>query len=361
MFGLFGGRGIMLRSVTVLVAIMGLGVTTAQAQLLRSILDSVGESASTASEATTINVINSPFTPSSAGLSYDTPADTCGLSPWSRAYGESTSLALGPINSTIVFGTGVLGLDLACSNVGGNNVNLTGGIYGGGSRGRIDTQQYPDVDFDIEQWMVGVYGSISVDNFAANLKVQYDDADFVGRGFASAGLPIADGTGLFTRRLNVSGAASYAFEILDNVFVTPVVGFDVSSISADRIDFGNGISFEPNSGTSSIVYVGLSLANTIVLPDGTSAIVPFVSGTYYHDLGGGLSGTLIAGPDSGPLDFTGSGNYGEVGAGINYLNILDDGLGGGGPKQMTAGIRGLAKFNNNMTGYGGAATVRVQF
>lgn len=331
---------------------------------LAQLMSVVTDGANVAGSAIAINSLNSPFSPSASGLSYDVDPDTCGLSPWSRANAETFKLRVGPIDGNVTFATGIAGIDYACTNVGGKGLDISGGVYAGGSKGVVTNVQFPTVKFDVSQWLVGAYTQFSQGNFAGNIKIQQSNEQYVGTGFVGAGFPVGavpEGSTLTLDRTAVSGAASYTYEIMDNTFLIPIVGFDVAQLNPKPIQFGNGIAFVPATSTSALVYGGLTLAHSFILPDGTSAFVPFVSGTYYADVGNGVAGALTDGVGTVALNGNADLSYWEVGAGFNYLTILDDGSGDAQLKQVTAGVRGFYKWNSIMTGYGAAASVRLAF
>lgn len=339
-------------------------------QMFMNMMQLATEGANVAGAAVATTTVNSPFSPSAAGVSYEVDPDTCGLSPWTRANGEAINVTVSGVTGNIRFGTGIAGLDYACTNIGGNGLDASGGIYAGGTTGVVTSPQAPTVRFDIRQWLVGAYSSFSKGNFAGNLKIQYGEEDYVGTGFNLVpGLPpgaIPEGSSVSLSRLAVSGAASYAWEALDNTFLIPLVGFDIAHLRPDPIRFGGDFAFTPQNSTAVLLYGGLTLARTIVLPNGTSAFVPFISGTYFADVGAGIAGNITGTiPNFGPINVPISGNadmsYSEVGAGFNYVSILDDGSGDPGVKQLTLGLRGFYKWNQFMKGWGAAGTLRLQF
>jgi hypothetical protein len=340
-------------------------------ELFFSMMDLVTEGANVAGAAIATSAVNSPFSPSTAGVSYDVEADTCGMSPWSRANAESITVNVSGVSGTARFGTGIAGIDYACTNIGGTGLDVAGGVYGGATTGVVTSPDFPTVTFDIRQWLVGAYGSFSKGNFAGNLKVQHGEEDYVGSGFNLVpGLPVGtvpEGSSISLSRTSISGAASYAWEAMDNVFLIPIVGFDIAHLRPDPIQFGGDFVFTPQNSTAALIYGGLTLAHTIVLPDGMSAIVPFVSGTYYADVGDGITGTVTGtlpapgGPIAVPVTGASDMSYAEIGGGFNFVTILDDGSGDAALKQMTFGLRGYYKWNAGMKGWGGAGSIRLQF
>lgn len=343
--------------------------TLEQIQALTGMMQLATEGANTAGSAIATTSINSPFSPSAAGVSYAVDPDTCGLSPWSRANAEAISVNVGPAVGNLRFATGIVGIDYACTNIGGNGLDVSGGVYGGATTGVVTSPTFPTVKFDIKQVLVGAYAAFSKGNFAGNIKIQHSEEDYVGTGFVAAGLPpgmVPEGSTLSLSRTAVSGAASYAWEAMDNIFLIPLVGFDVAQLRPDPIQFGGNFMFVPQTSTAVLLYGGLTLAHTIVLPNGTSAFVPFVSGTHYADVGAGIAGNVtgtLPGPTPVNVAITGNADmsYYELGAGFNYVSILDDGTGEPGVKQLTFGLRGFYKWNAFMKGWGGAGSVRLQF
>jgi hypothetical protein len=89
-------------------------------------------------------------------------------------------------------------------------------------------------------------------------------------------------------------------------------------------------------------------------------MIPFATATLYDDLAPSPT-SLFTNSGGGTLGLATEnlGLLGELSAGLNFVNVIDDS--NGGPKQFNASIRADAKFSDRVHGFGVTAQARAQF
>ncbi len=300
-----------------------------------------------------LGVVNRPTSPFVSGLATDTAPGTCGPGIWSRANGgaEKTS---GALEVNVHYAGIELGGDIACFGFNKSNVDISIGVIGGATRGDGAVTGLPGtVTFD--QRYAGIYGTFNSGSLNGDLQLRGDSISF-----DSHGIPgVNDGTAVTATRAGLSGSLNYTLKLTDDMSLVPAVGFDVSRTTASTLTFQDLSFASVGNIDSDIGFIGATLAKTVALPDGQSAVVPFVTATYYGDFSPSVSGSYTSGGFAVPFSLNAAGSFGEVSAGLNYVKVLSGSVGPA--KQLTAGIRGDYKFNTALQGASLTGQVRLQY
>jgi hypothetical protein len=321
--------------------------------------------------------------PSSAFVTtpIDVAADTCAPGGYGRFFGgqstaESTTTSdlpgSDPADSEIdlTYGGAQIGLDFGCFNIGGNGAAVNVGILGGINIGEAKQDQelapgqtlFSENEFNSRY--VGIYATFVKGSFFADAQVTHDWTDFEINSSILAGTPpatiLVNDQRPESRRVTFSSSAGYAFAF-DSVSVVPSVGFAYSQTETEAIALatpGQTLTFQ-NLDTF-IGFASLAVAKTIILPNETSAIQLFATGTAYNDFGDdqvvifndGVATTVATTTEN-------IGTFGEVSLGLNYRAILEQTSGT--PREVSATLRGDVNFSDRLLGYRITAQGRVQF
>jgi hypothetical protein len=314
-------------------------------------------------------VVNRPSSPFVGGLAAQVDPGYCGLGPWARMTGGTatasgvSSTTSGPAFSDsstvdIAYVGGQFGLDLSCFNMGNSGIDMAFGVIGGfngGSSTQAVTAPASVTMADFDQSFAGIYATIAKGDFAADIQARGDFTDYT---FNNPSILLTNAA-LHTDRYSVSGSASYRLAA-GEYNVIPTVGFSASQTTASTLTFDDTSTLKPDDSNSYIGFAGATLNKVIVLPDGATAIVPFLTATAYDDFAPNPTSVFTnSGGGTLGLETQNLGMFGELSAGINFVNVLDDS--NGGPKQFNASIRADAKFSDRVHGFGVTAQARAQF
>jgi hypothetical protein len=263
--------------------------------------------------------------------------------------------------------------DFGCNNIGDKNFNINAGLTTGINLGTTHQDQFSAfsgarvlTDTQFENRFVGAYVTFSKGAFSADLQGRIDETDFDVTSSLLA--TIAGGTGTVnnvgSRRVSLSGSASYDFPLKDGWKVTPTAGFNFSNTKTDDIVRGD-LSLEFGSMTNLVGFAGVTLSKFIILPDEVSALQPFITATIYNDFAPDAhSRFTYPNPSGGTVsqivDTQNLGTYGEISVGTGYLKVLDNGFFGP-AKQLSASIRGDLRFGERVFAGGVTAQMRLQF
>ncbi|MBT9373081.1 hypothetical protein [Rhizobium sp. CSW-27] len=355
-------------------------VKSGQDWVIRTSLNLAPLSGVVGSLATTQAVVASTINrPSSAFVSplIGAEADTCRPGTYTRGVGanvtaeaETTSPgSASAVSRVSVSFKGIqLGVDYGCFNIGGNGGSINFGLLAGINDGKAKQDQTIGQgriisNSDFQSRYVGAYATYSQGSFFADLKAVYDattydiDARTVVGATTSQFVQDDD---LDTDRYTVSGSIGYSFSV-DELSIIPTLGLSYSNTRTDTTKIASGIGGDILfDDTESIIgLASLTFAKTIVLPDETSALQPFVTGTVYNEFGKSIKATYQ--PTSGaatPTSTQNAGTYGEISVGLNYFSIMDGPLG---LRQLSASLRGDIPVGERIEGTQIVGSLRLQF
>jgi len=325
---------------------------------------------------TTVNRPTSPFVSSPV----DVEADTCAPGGYGRMFGgtasaetTTTSPLASPALSRIEldYAGAQIGVDFGCFNIGGGGAAVNVGLLGGVNIGK-STQDQPVPpsgarlisENEFESRYFGAYATYLKGSFFADLQATYDRTDFDIESFSTVG-----GTPThFVRdqepgseRLTVSGSSGYAFNWNDFTLV-PSAGFAWSHTQTDTITMAqtNGrLVFHDLD--SFVGFASLALAQTIIMPNETSAIQPFVTGTIYNDFGDNQLVTYADdfNPGGALTETENLGTFGEISTGFNYRSIYE--TEDGGLRELSASLRGDLTVSDRVLGGRLTGQLRLQW
>lgn len=217
---------------------------------------------------------------------------------------------------------------------------------------------------DFDQTYVGLYAVASKERLTADVQLRFDNTQFqlserVSPGFIGLGLsnePEFDtDTVTFTARL------SYQIPLNDKgLAFVPTGGFAYSRTSDASVTFDNGDVLQLDSFTSTVGFIGGTIAKQSVSEDGLSGQAFFGSLNYYNDFGDDRTSTFTSSSGTEEISSSNIGGFGEASIGWNYVRILENGPAGA--KQLNANIRADARFGGNVSeSYSLTAQVRLSF
>ncbi len=210
----------------------------------------------------------------------------------------------------------------------------------------------------------GVYAALVKGSFFSDAQITYDRTDFeINSNIRVGGVntPLVTGQKPGSSRLTVSGSAGYAFSF-DDISVVPSTGFAYSHTKTDTIALAqNGGSLAFQSLDTVIGFASVAVAKTIILPNETSAIQPFVTATIYNDFGDDQKVAFTDNNNTTPVltSTQNIGTFGEISTGLNYRAILDSDTSR--LREVSASVRGDLTFSNRLIGGRGTLQVRLQF
>lgn len=164
----------------------------------------------------------------------------------------------------------------------------------------------------------------------------------------------------------LSASISYSYPLSDSLTLVPTGGFGITKSSTDDVilrDPGDQTTevgrmvFEDH--TTSIGFVGATLARTVIGEAGDSAINQFVTATYYKDFSDPLEATYISGSSALPISTEPLGDFSELSVGLSYIKILDGQVGSA--KQLNASARVDGRFSDDVEALSLTAQIRLQF
>jgi fibronectin-binding autotransporter adhesin len=303
-------------------------------------------------------------------------ADTCAPGAYTRLTGgkstaDTTTSSPGSSSADstvdITYGGIQLGVDYGCFNLKGEggavNFGFLGGLnFGNTSQDDIATSGQNVVsDNDFQSRYIGAYATYQKGKFFADVQAVVDWTN-VEINSTIDGIPFVSDPDFDSRRFTLSGSAGYAFSF-DDISLVPSVGLSYSRTSSDTIALiaapGGSLVFEDIENL--VGFGSVTLAKTIILPNETSAIQPFVTATIYNDFADAAQINYVA-PISGVITptFTDNlGTYGEISAGLNYRNILNKE--NGALRELSANVRGDLSFSDRLLGGRLTANLRLQF
>jgi hypothetical protein len=341
------------------VPLAGVAATPALAQALPApqpqVINTLGSVHNTANTSI-LGVVNRPTSPFVSGLATNAEDGKCAPGVWGRGHGGYDKTT-GTPQLTVNYAGAELGADLACFKLDNSDTDFSVGVIVGTTHGDgTAAGAVGDVTFD--QRFAGVYGTFSRGPLNGDLQLRGDAIDF---GTHSLGI-VADGTAVTATRIGLSGSLNYTMQLSDDLSLVPAIGFDVSRTKASTLTFVDTSSAALSDIDNAIVFAGATLAKTVALPDGKSAVIPFVTGTYYVDASPATGGTFTSagGGASTAFNISSQGNFGELSAGFNYVRLLGDGTAGG-PQQLTAAVRADARFGANFQGASLTGQLRLQY
>ncbi|WP_342077309.1 hypothetical protein [Yoonia sp. SS1-5] len=340
------------------------------------------------------SVINRPSSPFVSGLAYDDP-QPCGPGLWARGIGgqADSSGEVAEQNENGFSFDGEIsadyyglqgGGDLACFNgyfdgwdisagaIGGFNEGSTEqpvfALVGDGAGGLVVGDQLTSVTrVQFDQTYGGVYLTGARNQFSVDLQYRLEQTNFVANnegagGFSGLGL---EESAFSSEASTFSGSISYAVPFGENnLSFIPTGGFAYTQVATDRISFSDGSSVQVEDFTSETLFIGGTISRTSFGEDGTSALNQFGTVTFYNDFA--EAPTSVYSPDAAsgeaPRSVVGEnlGGYGEISAGLNYLQILQPGAPLG-AKQISASIRGDLRGSDQLQSWGLTTQFRVQF
>jgi fibronectin-binding autotransporter adhesin len=302
-------------------------------------------------------------------------ADTCAPGTYTRVTGGKSSAETStssPGSTTaqssvdIVYGGIQFGVDYGCFNLKGEGGAVNFGFLGGLNAGNtsqddiVSSGQNVISDNDFQSRYIGAYVTYSKEKFFADVQAVVDWTN-VEVNSTIDGIPFVIDPDFDSRRFTLSGSMGYAFAF-DDISVVPSVGVSYSRTSSDTLELdsapGGSLVFEDIENL--VGFASVSVAKTIILPNETSAIQPFVTATIYNDFADEAQINYVAPSSSVTPTFTQNlGAYGELSAGINYRNILNK---ENGPlRDVTASLRGDLSFSDRLLGGRLTANLRLQF
>jgi fibronectin-binding autotransporter adhesin len=323
--------------------------------------------------ASTINRPSSAFVSPLIGAE----ADTCRPGAYTRGVGanvtaeaETTSPGSASAVSrvSVTFQGVQLGVDYGCFNIGGNGGSINFGLLAGINDGKAKQDQTIGQgriisNSDFQSRYFGAYATYSQGSFFADLKAVYDVTTYDINARTMVGATTSQfiqDDDLDTERYTVSGSIGYSFSV-EELSIVPALGLSYSNTRTDTTKIASGIGGDIIfDDTESIMgLAALTFAKTIVLPDETSALQPFVTGTVYNEFGKSIKAAYQ--PTSGAATSTSTqnaGTYGEISVGVNYFSIVDGPLG---IRQLSASLRGDIPVGERIEGSQIVGSLRVQF
>lgn len=217
---------------------------------------------------------------------------------------------------------------------------------------------------DFDQTYVGLYAVASRERLTADVQLRFDNTkfqlservnpDFLGLGLSNEPEFDTD-TVTFTARL------SYQIPLNDKgLAFVPTGGFAYSRTSDASVTFDNGDVLALDSFTSTVGFVGGTIAKQSVSEDGLSGQAFFGSVNYYNDFGDDRTSTFTSGGATEQISSSNIGGFGELSVGWNYVRILENGPAGA--KQLNANVRADARFGGSVSdSYSLTAQVRLSF
>jgi fibronectin-binding autotransporter adhesin len=358
--GRTGSRPALLRGVMLGTAIVGLMSFAAPAFAAplpqQAIFDELTQ-LENATGAAVLGVVDRPDAPFVSGLAADTPAGACTPAVWTRGSTDQTKTK-GSSEVDVNLSNIEFGADMSCFDVGKSGLDITGGLIGGKGIGAGTATAIPGASVAVDQTFYGGYVTFSSNGLTGDVQVRDDKFNFTASGLSA--FDVTDGTQVGADRMAVSGSLAYAFKLGSDMQLIPAVGFDISRTTTGTLAFTTGTgSLDVIQGK--IGYIGATLAKTVLLPDGSSAVIPFLTATYYDDFSPQITGTFTDTSNNTTTlaPANGTGSFTELSAGLNYVKVLDKNSGG--LKQVTAAIRGDLRFNDQFTGEALTAQLRLQF
>jgi fibronectin-binding autotransporter adhesin len=330
------------------------------------------------------SVINRPSSPFVSGLAYE-DTDPCGAGAWGRLTGgQATATGSSKDGDNIsdtetrASYTGIqLGGDFACFNGYFNGWDLAFGGIAGLNQGKItqpifslssvgsDPFQISQTSGKFQQYYGGVYTTAVKGPFAVDLQYRLEKTDFTvsneGVG-GSVGLGLDD-TKFSSKAQTLSGSVSYAFPIKDTaITILPTAGFAWTKTSTDEIALLRNNTVQLQDFENQTLFLGATVARTIISEDGNSAFNQFVTATYYQDFADAPTAlfTDAATNTSRTIELDNLGAYGELSVGVNYVRILNPGQIGP-ARQLNASIRADARMGKQLDSWGITGQVRLQF
>lgn len=262
-----------------------------------------------------------------------------------------------------------IGADLGWFNIEGADLTVNAGMTAGYNTGRT-TQDVVSVfsnrvtsrtEGDFDSKYVSGYVTFAKDRFFADLQARFDRTDFTfDNNNPLLGLNDAN---VKSDRVSINGGIGYAAEIGERMALVPSVGFSYARTKTTGVTFDNGSTLNPQDYETILGFGGATLVKTFILPDQTSAVSPFITGTVYRDFGDNPSSIFILGDASREITNQNLGTFGELSVGADYLRVFGgDGTDAGGPlKQLNANIRADFKFSDRVLAAGVNAQLRLQY
>ena len=140
----------------------------------------------------------------------------------------------------------------------------------------------------------------------------------------------------------------------------PTVGFNYFSNTGAVVQLNETQSLEVAAYDTTVGFIGASLAQSKINPNGTSALTYYVTGTYYQDMGGERDAVFTSGGDTVDVGIDSIGSYGDISLGLSYLQSLSNGPAGA--RQLNAGAWVDTRFGENVSdSYSLTAQIRLSF
>ncbi|MDD7972873.1 beta strand repeat-containing protein [Roseinatronobacter alkalisoli] len=337
------------------------------------------------------SVVNRPSSPFVSRVLFDAVGG-CTPGAWARGImGRATA------DTTTNFGgTGVTvpstsrlsyrgiqgGFDVSCIDDGPGGLEYAFGVSLGENTGSTRQNRFafdpitlqPDLTMPLSpitgsfnQRYAAVYVVAERDNWVGDLQLRHERTSV---SFTNLDLGLDNST-IRTRGTTLSGSVTY-FHSLENGFtLAPTAGFAITRTGSGTLNFASTDPLDPpgtiaatltaEPHTSKVGFIGLSLARSHVNEEAQSATTGFVTTTLYNDFARmrrtrfGLAG----GGATTDLDTRTLGAYGELSLGMSYVKLFSEGAGP--VRQLTATLRGDARFSGRLESYGLTAQVRLNF
>ncbi|MCC5975173.1 MAG: hypothetical protein JJT81_14125 [Rubellimicrobium sp.] len=332
-------------------------------------------------------IVNRPSSPLVTGSTSADPDKPCGPGVWARYTGGSidasgrTTQSDGPASfSTLsaAYNGLQLGSDIACFDGYFNGWDVAFGAMGGVN---IGTSRQPVVfvgtdivtsrtTTDFEQRYAGLYVAAARDRLSLDLQVRAEQTDFnatnVGVG-GSSGLGLTD-AGYSSMASTISGQLSYVIPMPEaNLIFVPTAGFAYTLTRTDPIVFDEGDFLRIDDFSNEVVFIGGTLARSVISNDGLGLITTFGTATIYNDFASNPTSTFSYLSDSDDDTFSTSslrtdnvGAYGELSVGASYTRLLDPGTIAN-AREFNASVRADYRMGENVDSWGVTAQMRLQF
>ncbi len=217
---------------------------------------------------------------------------------------------------------------------------------------------------DFRQSYVGLYVVGNRDRLTLDAQLRFENTKYtlnetVEADFEGLGL---DDSSFSAKGVNFTGRLSYRLDLNDDgLNFVPTAGVSITRTGASRLDFTNGNVLDLHAYTSTVGFIGGTIAKSRINEAGDAGSTVFGSLNYYREFGGDRTSTFTtATGETTPITATPIEGFGEASVGWNYVKILESGPGGA--KQLNANIRADARFGGNVSNsYSLTAQVRLSF
>ena len=326
-------------------------------------------------------IVNRPTSPFVTGLGAQIEDKECGIGSWARATGGNVDTTLSSRNNIgliessfdVTYAGVQVGVDYGCSYFEPGNWNLSGGFMLGYNRGSAQQAIVQgnvaafNTDTDFTQSFAGAYmvatKAYETGAFSGDLQVRVEESDFSITSIdAGATAPSEfDAANFKMDTVVLSGSASYAVPLKNDLTLIPAIGFAVAKSSSGELRANVGAATDrvvPDDHVSTIGFISSTLSRTNILGE-LSYSRQFVTATYYKDFSDNRTGQYFGVGGNQPLSTDGIDGFGEVSAGYQFSKLLEGQIGNA--KQVTANIRADYKFGQDLSALSLTADARIQF